>query len=74
MSSYNRNPMGINQHNLGEHIVHFIQVVHVLTDDPIAGADDPTLKAALEKYHRENITDAKKISMRLNAEYGIKMR
>jgi hypothetical protein len=45
-----------------------------VTHSTTAGANDPTLQSALEKYHQENITDARKISKRLEAEYGIKIR
>ena len=37
-------------------------------------ADDPTLRAALDKYHREGLTNDEKISERLTREYGIIMK
>jgi hypothetical protein len=39
-----------------------------------AGANDETLKAALQKYHQEKLTNNMMISKRLQAEYGIHMR
>jgi hypothetical protein len=39
-----------------------------------AGANDETFRAALEKYHREKLTNNEKISRRLLADYDIQMR
>ena len=39
-----------------------------------AGADDEILRAALEKFHREKLTNNNIISQRLLADCGIHMR
>ncbi|KDR70412.1 hypothetical protein GALMADRAFT_230064 [Galerina marginata CBS 339.88] len=41
---------------------------------PVLTADDPTLQAALEKYHRGLITDNARISELLLADHGIEMK
>jgi hypothetical protein len=69
-SSFNRNPAGKNQHgNLCELI--FIEMLVTYNQ---AGANDETFRAALEKYHREKLTNNEKISRRLLADYDIQMR
>jgi hypothetical protein len=74
-SHFNRNPVGKNQHgNLREliFVVNFPLSITLACNQ--AGAGDETLRAALEKYHREKVTNNEKISKRLLADYDIRMR
>ncbi len=70
--SFNRNPTGKNQHNLRNRASFCHRSLS--SSLSLAGAEDETLRAALEKYHREKLANNKIISLRLFAEHGIQMR
>ena len=68
-SSFNCNPVGKNQHvNLRELIVFVNLPLSIICNQ--AGADK-TFRAALEKYHREKLTNNEKTSKRLLADHDI---
>jgi hypothetical protein len=72
--SHNRNPLGRNQHGPVCKCLIFIHCEYGINASILVKADDSTLHPALEKYHREGLTNDKKISERLMREYDIDMK
>lgn len=72
----NRNARGHNQYGL-KRASFMLLSESILRTNPFTTkvqASNPTLKSALDEYHREKLTDNKVISQRLAAEHGIHMQ
>jgi hypothetical protein len=72
-SSHNRNSKGKNQFDpvCESDLISIVQMLILFTPVP---ADSPILQDALKKYHRHLITDNKRISDLLLADYNIEMK
>ena len=69
---FNRNPSGKNQYGSIREYLESCDTHRANGES--AKADDTTLVAALESYHREKLTSNDMISERLKREYNITMR
>ena len=73
--SHNRNPLGHNQHGpVCKCLIYAHHCEYSINISILVKADDPTLHTALEKYHREGLTNDEKICERLAREYDIVMK
>jgi hypothetical protein len=73
-SSHNRNPKGKNQFDPVCESGFLISIVQPLIFFATVTADSPILQEALEKYHRQLITDNNRISELLLADHNIEMK